>query len=120
MSSSPDANGDLYPVAECRPDLLATGTGAPLESLTVANIACGKAGQADIAIGAGALRLQAKVARSAGRAKLAENFERGAELVRVPDAVLLEIYELLRPGRAARIDDLLDAAGEFQREVQHR
>lgn len=114
MSSPTDA--DLYPVAERRPDLLTTGTGAPLDHLTVENLASGSAGQADIAISADALRLQARVARGAGRSRLAENFERGAELVAVPDAVVLEIYELLRPGRAASIDILLQAADGLRRD----
>lgn len=116
MSSSTDADADLYPVAERRPDLLSTGTGASLESLTVENLASGAASQADIAIGADALRLQARVARGAGRTRLADNFERGAELVAVPDAVLLEIYELLRPGRAASIAVLQEAAAMLRRD----
>ena len=115
MSSSTEAGIALYPLAERRPDLLSTGTGAPLESLTVENLASGIASQADIAIGADALRLQAGIARDAGRARLAENFERGAELVAVPDAVLLEIYELLRPGRAAGIAVLQEAATMLRR-----
>ena len=116
MSSSTEAGIALYPLAERRPDLLSTGTGAPLESLTVENLASGTVSQADIAISADALRLQAGVARGAGRARLAENFERGAELVAVPDAVLLEIYELLRPGRAAGIEVLQEAATMLRRD----
>ena len=115
MSSSTEAGIALYPLAERRPDLLSTGTGAPLESLTVENLASGIASQADIASGADSLRLQAGIARDAGRARLAENFERGAELVAVPDAVLLEIYELLRPGRAAGIAVLQEAATMLRR-----
>ena len=116
MSSSTEAGIALYPLAERRPDLLSTGTGAPLESLTVENLASGTVSQADIAISADALRLQAGAARGAGRARLAENFERGAELVAVPDAVLLEIYELLRPGRAAGIEVLQEAATMLRRD----
>ena len=116
MSSSTEAGIALYPLAERRPDLLSTGTGAPLESLTVENLASGTVSQADIAISADALRLQAGVARGAGRARLAENFERGAELVAVPDAVLLRIYELLRPGRAAGIEVLQEAATMLRRD----
>ena len=116
MSSSTEAGIALYPLAERRPDLLSTGTGAPLESLTAENLASGTVSQADIAISADALRLQAGVARGAGRARLAENFERGAELVAVPDAVLLEIYELLRHGRAAGIEVLQEAATMLRRD----
>lgn len=114
--SFPDDTAALYPLAERRPDLLATGTGKPLESLTVEAVAAGRLDQADIAISPQALRLQAQVARDAGRTRLAENFERGAELVGVPDHVLLEIYELLRPGRAASVGVLMDAAAMLRRE----
>lgn len=114
--SSPESDSPLYPLAERRPDLLVTGTGKPLEALTVKALAEGSLGQADIAISPEALRLQAGIARDAGRVRLAENFERGAELVGVPDAVLLEIYELLRPGRAASMDVLLDAAAMLRRD----
>ena len=46
------------------------------------------------------LRLQAEVARAAGRTQLAENLERAAELAAVPDDLLLEVYTALRPRRA--------------------
>ncbi len=114
--SSPEKPSALYPIAEKRPDLLSTGTGRPLADLTVENLAGGSLGQADIAISADALRLQAEVAREAGRVRLAENFERGAELVAVPDDVLLEIYELLRPGRAASVDVLREASAMLRRD----
>ena len=54
------------------------------------------------------------MARAAGRRQLADNLERAAELVGVPDDQLLEIYTALRPGRstaaeleawARRLDD---------------
>ena len=44
--------------------------------------------------------MQAEIARAAGRPTLARNFERAAELVDVPQDVILQLYELLRPGRA--------------------
>jgi propanediol dehydratase small subunit len=44
--------------------------------------------------------LQADVARAAGRAQLAENLERAAELAGIPDDELLEIYTALRPRRS--------------------
>ena len=61
------------------------------------------------------LRLQAEVARAAGRAQLAEGLERAAELTGVPDEELLAVYTALRPGRssadelecwAARLEEL--------------
>jgi propanediol dehydratase small subunit len=46
------------------------------------------------------LRLQADVARSSGRAQLADNLHRAAELAPLPDDTILEIYTALRPGRS--------------------
>jgi propanediol dehydratase small subunit len=41
---------------------------------------------------------------------LAENLERAAELVGVPQDVIMRTYELLRPGRAPSADELRAAA----------
>jgi propanediol dehydratase small subunit len=103
-----------YPVAEKRPDLVTTTKGTPLGEMNVENLMAGKVDQADIRITAEGLRLQAAVARGAGRACLAENFERGAELVAVPDDVMLATYELLRPGRARNGDELRGAAARMR------
>jgi propanediol dehydratase small subunit len=60
------------------------------------------------------LRLQAEVAEAAGRAALAANLRRAAELADVPQEVVLELYTALRPSRstadeleawAVRLDD---------------
>ena len=62
------------------------------------------------------LRLQADVAEAAGRAQLAANQRRAAELSVVPEDVVLELYTALRP-RRSRASDLerwaqrLDDAG---------
>lgn len=112
MTSSPKIM-DLeatYPVAEKRPDLVKTGTGHTLDDISVDGLTSGRLGQADITITAEGLLLQADIARSAKRPCLAENFERGAELVAVPDEVMLATYELLRPGRAKDVQELRDAA----------
>ena len=46
------------------------------------------------------LQRQVAIARASGRAPLAENLERAAELARVPDDELLAIYTALRPHRS--------------------
>jgi propanediol dehydratase small subunit len=46
------------------------------------------------------LRLQADVARAAGRTQLADNLMRAAELAVLPDDTILAIYTALRPGRS--------------------
>ncbi len=64
----------------------------------------------DLRITAGALRAQADVARSVARDTLAENFERAAEMTRLPQQEIMTIYELLRPGRARSRDELAATA----------
>jgi propanediol dehydratase small subunit len=54
----------------------------------------------DFSIAPETLRHQAGIAESAGRRQLAENLLRAAELVHVPDAVILDFYNALRPGRS--------------------
>jgi propanediol dehydratase small subunit len=103
-----------YPLAEQRPDLVRTGSGKRLEELTLEAVESGAVTMADLRITATALRQQAAVARSAGRPTLGENFDRAAELVDVPQEVLLQIYELLRPGRAKDKTELLAAADRLR------
>lgn len=89
-----------YPLAEMRRDLVRGRRGKSLDNLDLATVENGDVVMEDLRITAHALELQAEIARSCNRKKLAENFERGAELVEVPQEYLMEIYELLRPGRA--------------------
>ena len=99
-----------YPLAEKRPDLARTRKGKKLEDLTLEALEAGEVALEDLRITPEALRQQAEIARAAGRPTLARNFERAAELVDVPQDVILRIYELLRPGRAKGKSDLLEAA----------
>ena len=99
-----------YPLAEKRPDLVRTRHGKKLEDLTLAGIEAGEVALEDLRIAPEALRQQAEIAVAAGRPTLARNFELAAELIDVPQDVILSIYELLRPGRAKGKGDLIDAA----------
>jgi propanediol dehydratase small subunit len=99
-----------YPLAEKRPDLIKGPRGKRLDEITLAAIVAGDACLDDLRITPEALKLQAEIARAAGRPMLAENFERAAELVEVPQDVIMRIYELLRPGRAKDKAPLLEAA----------
>lgn len=89
-----------YPLGARRPDLVRTPAGVPLADVTLEAIRQGTLGADQIRATPGTLRLQAEVARAAGRTQLGENLERAAELAAVPDDLLLEIYTALRPGRA--------------------
>jgi propanediol dehydratase small subunit len=48
--------------------------------------------------------MQAQVAESVGRDTLARNMRRAAELIKVPDAELLEVYNALRPYRSTKAE----------------
>ena len=99
-----------YPLAEKRPELIAGRRGKRLEDITLEALVAGDVELEDLRITPAALRLQAEIARAAGRPMLAANFERAAELVDVPQEVIMRVYELLRPGRARDKAPLLEAA----------
>lgn len=107
---------DDYPLAERRPEEVRTRSGLGLDAVTMEAVLSGQLGMADLQITPRALRQQAEIARAAGRPALAANFERAAELVDVPQALIIEIYELLRPGRARAKAELLTAAERLRRE----
>ena len=75
--------------------------GTPLAEVTFAAFREGRIAAAELRATPQTLRRQAAVARGTGREPLAANLERAAELARVPDTLILEIYTALRPGRAS-------------------
>ena len=105
-----------YPLSERRPELIAGRRGKKLEEITLEGVMVGDIQMEDLRITSQALRLQAEIARTAGRPTLAENFERAAELVEVPNDVIMSVYELLRPGRAADKTVLMRVASDLRRD----
>jgi len=103
-----------YPLSEKRPDLIRTRSGQALDAVTVAALKSGAATMNDLRITRDALLMQAEIAEAAGRPRLGANFERASEMVEVPQDVLLQAYELLRPGRAKAKAELLEAAKAFR------
>lgn len=93
-----------YPIGEKRPELLKTPTGIPFSELTVEKMIAGELGTDDMRITPETLELQAQVAESVKRGAFARNLRRAAELIAVPDARLLEIYNLLRPYRCTKAE----------------
>lgn len=89
-----------YPLGTRRPDLVSTPGGVPLDGVTLEALAAGELDAAEIRATPQTLRLQAEVARAAGRDPLAASFERAAELAAIPDDLLLAVYTALRPRRA--------------------
>ena len=104
----------VYPVGEKTPERVRTRQGHQLSELTLDNLLTGSVAGSDFGITAEGLRLQAAITERAGRPNLAQNLRRAAELVEIPDDVLLEFYELLRPGRARSADDLRAAANQLR------
>jgi len=105
---------EIYPVGEKDSDRVRTRNGHALGDLTLENLLAGEVNSADFGITSDGLRLQSTIAEKARRPNLAQNLRRGAELVEIPDAVLLNIYELLRPGRAQSADELRAAANQLR------
>ncbi len=105
---------DIYPISEKAPEKAISASGMALDRLTLESVVSGRVGPDDIRISADVLRLQAGIARAAGRDRLALNLERAAELVDVPQDVILETYEMMRPGRLADAN-LLSARAEMLR-----
>jgi propanediol dehydratase small subunit len=103
-----------YPLAEKRPEIVRGKRGKGLDEITLDAVLEDRVALEDLRITARALRQQAEIARAAGRETLAENFERAAELVDVPQDTIMRVYELLRPGRAESKSALLAAATELR------
>jgi propanediol dehydratase small subunit len=89
-----------YPLMQHAADELKALSGRPLSEITLDAVADGTLSADDMRIQAETLRLQAQVAEQAGYTQLAANFRRAAELTAVPNKEVLQIYDLLRPGRA--------------------
>jgi len=107
-----------YPLAENRRDLVRGRRGKSLEELNLDALESGEVILDDLRITPQALELQAEIARTSNRAKLAQNFERASELVEIPQDYLMEIYELLRPGRAGNKGVLLEVAQNLRMTYQ--
>jgi propanediol dehydratase small subunit len=106
-----------YPLGAQRPDLVRTPGGLGLEELTLDALRSGRLDASEMRATAETLELQAQVALAAGRAQLAANFERAAELTGVPDEVILEVYTALRPHRSTA-DELESWADRLERDFQ--
>jgi propanediol dehydratase small subunit len=87
-----------YPLGSSRPELVRTPGGLTLQELALDG--AGVTAE-ELRATPETLRLQADVARAAGRSQLADNLLRAAELASLPDETILEIYTALRPRRSS-------------------
>ena len=106
-----------YPLSERRPEQLKTPSGLPFAEIDLEAVLAGKIQMTDLRVTSEALESQAEIADSAGRHQLAENLRRASELARVPEQRILQIYQMLRPGRASE-EALIKAAAELETQFQ--
>ena len=111
-----DAKKD-YPLARKRPDLVRSQTGLAVDEITLEKATSGKLTFDDVRIRPETLEYQAQICESAGRPHLAKNLRRAAEMTRIPDARVLEIYNALRPYRSTK-QELLEFASELENKYQ--
>jgi propanediol dehydratase small subunit len=102
-----------FPLASKRPDLIKTGSGKSLDQVTLEAALKGEIAAEELRITPETLELQAQISEKAGRPQLARNIRRAAELTRVSDERVLQIYNALRPYRSTK-GELLAIADELE------
>lgn len=90
-------------------------TGKGLDDIKMEQVLRGEVTSDDIKISGETLGLQGQVAEEAGKTQIKENFHRASELTNVEDALILEIYDKLRPNRATK-EELLGYAKRLEEE----
>ncbi|MCL7419081.1 MAG: diol dehydratase small subunit [Halalkalicoccus sp.] len=113
MSNHTDEPTD-YPLSN-DPDAVETPSGKAMSEITLDALIEDDVDGDDIRITPETLEKQAAIAEESGRPQVARNFRRAAELTRVPDERILEIYNALRPS-SARKEELLAIAEELETE----
>ncbi|MDF2986395.1 MAG: propanediol dehydratase, small subunit [Eubacterium sp.] len=101
-----------YPLQKNKPQLVSSYSGKTLDDITLENVVNEQIVPDDIKISAEVLELQAQIAEANGKLQFALNLRRAAEMTRIPDAKVLEVYELLRPRRAS-YEQLMAASREL-------
>ena len=112
-NSSVEISAKDYPLGYNRKDLIKTSTGKSLDDITLEAVMNDRVGPNDVHITAETLEYQAKIAESVGRKIFAMNLRRAAELTRISDDRILEIYNALRPFRSTKAE-LLAIADELE------
>jgi propanediol dehydratase small subunit len=92
-----------------------TLSGKDLEDLTMESLLSGDLTAEDFRISIDTLRCQADNADAAGYPHLAANLRRAAELTRISNEEVFEIYNTLRPGRAT-YKQIMRAADRLEKE----
>jgi propanediol dehydratase small subunit len=102
-----------YPLLDHDPHNLRAASGRSAAEIDLDAASSDQLTENDLRISAETLGAQAQIAQKAGYRQLAANLARAAELTRVPGDELLQMYDLLRPGRAS-YDTLLALAERLE------
>ena len=101
-----------YPIAKKHPEWIDLGQGRDLSHITMDNVMSGHITMDDLKISPSILKAQGQIAKAGGRDQIELNFSRAAEMTKVSDKRLLEMYNALRPYRSSK-QELLDIASEL-------
>ncbi|ANZ61188.1 propanediol dehydratase [Secundilactobacillus paracollinoides] len=112
-SSEKELGAADYPLFEKHSDLIKTPTGQSVNEITLENVVNGKVTAKDMRITPATLKLQGEIAANAGRPAIQRNMQRASELTSVPDDVVLNLYNSLRPFRSTK-QELLDTAKDLR------
>ncbi|WP_076459904.1 diol dehydratase small subunit [Limosilactobacillus caccae] len=112
-STGKEMTADDYPLYQKHRDLVKTPKGTSLDDITLDKVANDQVDPKELRITPEALKLQGEIAANAGRPAIQKNLQRAAELTRVPDERVLEMYDALRPFRSTK-QELLDIAKELR------
>ena len=93
-----------YPLGEYEKERITSKTGKKLTDITLDEVMKDHVSSDDIKISKEMLKAQGQVAKEAGNDPMEKNFERAAELVDVPDEVILKMYDKLRPNRSTKLE----------------
>ena len=91
-----------YPLGQHEADTITSKTGKKLSQITLDEVKRGNVTAEDIKISAEMLKRQGQVAAEADNPQMEANFQRASELVNVPDDVILNMYNKLRPNRSTK------------------
>ena len=104
-----------YPLGQSEADTITSRTGKKLSQITLDEVKKGNVTADDIKISAETIKKQGQVAKEADNPTMDANFQRAAELVNVPDDIILDMYNKLRPNRSTKKELILMAQELLQK-----
>ena len=96
-----------YPLGEFERDSIRSKSGKKLDDITLQEVLNGNITAEDIKISKDTLMKQGQVCIEDDNPVMADSMKRAAELVDVPDEVILSMYNKLRPNRATKKELIL-------------